>query len=178
MIRFLVTSLTKALLHQLLSLASSRKSPGCFKLLPLRVTEITCFCEPPMLQTFFCTLPQICASGAILSQRSTDNSLDFMAWFVLWHALLHVEPYRQVFAFRNHVQSTQFTTGGLQSSCINISRMISGWTGCTWAQFWVSWQRLWILMYMCFFFYKLAKISNKLLSHCNYGVLFLEFCGK
>ncbi len=61
-IRVLFTSLDKALLHQLLSLASSRKSPCCFKLLPLRVTETTCFCDPSMLQKFFCTLPQICAS--------------------------------------------------------------------------------------------------------------------
>ncbi len=29
----------------------------------------------------------------ILSRRSTDNSLDFMAWFVLWDALLTVGPY-------------------------------------------------------------------------------------
>ncbi len=26
--------------------ASSKKNPGCFKLLPLRVTETTCFCDP------------------------------------------------------------------------------------------------------------------------------------
>ena len=34
--------------------------------------------------------------------------------------------YRQVCAFPNHVQSIEFTTGGLQSSCRNISRMING----------------------------------------------------
>ena len=33
--------------------------------------------------------------------------------------------YRQVCAFPNHVQSTEFTTGGLQSSWRNISRMIN-----------------------------------------------------
>jgi hypothetical protein len=33
--------------------------------------------------------------------------------------------YRQVCAFPNHVQSIEFTTGGLQSSCRNISRMIN-----------------------------------------------------
>ena len=32
--------------------------------------------------------------------------------------------YRQVCAFPNHAQSIEFTTGGLQSSCRNISRMI------------------------------------------------------
>ena len=34
--------------------------------------------------------------------------------------------YRQVCAFPNHVQSITFTTGGLKSSCRNISRMING----------------------------------------------------
>ena len=34
--------------------------------------------------------------------------------------------YRQVCAFPNHVQSIEFTTGGLQSRCTNISRMING----------------------------------------------------
>ncbi len=84
MIRFLVTSLTKALLHQLLSLARRpAKSPGCFKLLPLRVTETTSFCEPSMLQKFFLyPSPDLCLD-TILSRRSTDNSLDFMAWFML-----------------------------------------------------------------------------------------------
>ncbi len=33
--------------------ASSRKSPGCFKHLPLRVTETTCFWEPSMKQNCF-----------------------------------------------------------------------------------------------------------------------------
>jgi len=46
-------------------------------------------------------------------------------------------------------QLPQFTTGGLQSSCRNTSRMMVE-TGYTWAQIWVSWQRLWILMYMWF----------------------------
>jgi hypothetical protein len=34
--------------------------------------------------------------------------------------------YRQVCAFPNHVQTIEFTTDGLQSSCRNISRMING----------------------------------------------------
>jgi hypothetical protein len=34
--------------------------------------------------------------------------------------------YRQVCAFPSHVQSMEFTTGGLQSSCRNISTMING----------------------------------------------------
>jgi hypothetical protein len=34
--------------------------------------------------------------------------------------------YRQVCAFPNHVQSIEFTTGELQLSCRNISRMTNG----------------------------------------------------
>ena len=34
--------------------------------------------------------------------------------------------YRQVCAFPNHVQSTEFNISGLQLSCTNISRIISG----------------------------------------------------
>ena len=34
--------------------------------------------------------------------------------------------YRQLCAFPNHVQSIEFTTGGLQSSFRNISRMFNG----------------------------------------------------
>ncbi len=45
-ISFLVTSIDKALLHQLLSLASSRKSSSCFKCLPLWIMKATWFCEP------------------------------------------------------------------------------------------------------------------------------------
>ncbi len=70
--------------------------------------------------------PDLCLD-TILSWRSTDNSFDFLAWFVLWLAVLAVGTlYRQVFAFSNHAQSTKFTTGGLQLSGRNISRMIVG----------------------------------------------------
>ncbi len=145
MIRFLVTSLTKALLHQLLSLASSRKSYGCFKRLPLRLSaaeiiqypspalcidsvplpsSVHRFSTPPQLCASiqspspalcidsvplpssvhrFSPPPQLCASiqspspalciDSILSRRSTGNSLDCMAWFVLCRALLPVGPY-------------------------------------------------------------------------------------
>ena len=34
--------------------------------------------------------------------------------------------YRKGCAFPNHVQSIEFTTGGLQSSCRNISRLVNG----------------------------------------------------
>ncbi len=63
--------------------ASSRKSPGYFKLLPLRVTETTCFCEPSMPQNFSVLFPR-----SVHQCNPVSEVLDFMAWFVLWHALL------------------------------------------------------------------------------------------
>ena len=53
-----------------------------------------------------------------------DNSFDFMAMFVLSTVGPSID--KQVCAFPNHVQSIEFTTGGLQSSCRNISRIING----------------------------------------------------
>ncbi len=82
-IRFLVTTLTKGLLHQLVSLASSRKSPGCFKRLPLRVTETTCFCEPSMKQNFFLNSSPDVWLDAHLFLSSTGSSFDLRAWFLL-----------------------------------------------------------------------------------------------
>jgi hypothetical protein len=46
--------------------------------------------------------------------------------FVLTYTVNYGTLYRQVCAFPNHVQLMEFTTGGLQSSCRNISRMING----------------------------------------------------
>jgi hypothetical protein len=51
----------------------------------------------------------------------------FLRPHALVFALINCETlYRQVCAFPNHVQSIEFTTGGLQSNCRNISRMING----------------------------------------------------
>ncbi len=85
-IMFLVTTLSKALLHQLLSLASSKKNPGCFKLLPLRVTETTCFCDLSMKQIFFLNSSPDVWLYANLFLSSTDCSFDPRAWFLLWYA--------------------------------------------------------------------------------------------
>ena len=87
-----------------------------------------CSMGPSMLQTFFCTLPQICAP------RYNPVS-EVYRQFLRLHGLVCALTctvncgtlYRQVWAFPNHVHSTEFTTGGLQSSCRNISRMISGY---------------------------------------------------
>ena len=77
-----------------------------------------------MLQTLFRTLPQISAStqsclGALRTILST-------LWLGFCSDMYSGTLNRQVCAFPNHVRSIEFTTGGLQSSCRNISRMING----------------------------------------------------
>jgi len=148
-IRFLVTSLTKALLPRSLSLAGRPALqrvlvvPNFFR---LRMMEATV-----LIGTFnaaeICLYPSpdLCLN-IILSRRSTDNS---MAWFVLWHALLTVTPYIDRFV-PFQIMSNQLNL--LQVDSNQVVETSQGWsmeTGCTWAQFWVSWQRL--LMYMWFF---------------------------
>ena len=64
-------------------------------------------------ELFLYPSPDLCLN-TILSRSSTDNSFDLMAWFLLRHVLSTVGPYRQVCAFPNHVQSIEFTAGGLQ----------------------------------------------------------------
>ena len=80
-IGFLVTSLTKALLPRLLSLAaSSRKSPGCSKPLPFKNFGGHCAlgnlqCGIMFFEAFPRSVPrQYCVSSA-------GGSFDIMAWF-------------------------------------------------------------------------------------------------
>ena len=127
-IRFLVTSLTKALLTPIplfARAASSRKSLGGSKLRPFKNDGGHCSWGSSMLQIYIYWYPSLDLwLDTILSRSSTDNSFDLMAWFLLCHSLSTL--YRQVCAFPNNVQSTEFTPSGLQSSCRNISRMING----------------------------------------------------
>jgi hypothetical protein len=65
-----------------------------------------------MLQTFFWyPSPDLCLD-TILSLSSTDNSFHLLAWVLLWHALSTVSTDMDVCVFPNHVQSSEFTTGG------------------------------------------------------------------
>ncbi len=93
--------------------------------------------------------------------------------------------YRQVCAFPNHVQSTEFTTGGLQSSYRNISRMISGnrmhLSSILSVMAKAANTYVHVNFLSCFFLSLLflnTNNSNKRLSHCHYGVLFVELWGK
>ena len=127
-IRFLVPSLTKALLPQLLKFGretSSRKSIGGSKLFPFKNDVGHCVLENL----------QCCGNVFVPFRRSVPRHnpvSEHYGQFLLLHGLVFALTctvncgtlYRQVFP--NHVQSTEFTTGGLQSSCREISRMING----------------------------------------------------
>ncbi len=73
--------------------ASSKKSPGCFKRLPLRVTETTCFCDPSMKQNFFLNSSPDVSLDSNLFLSSTGSSFDLRAGFLLWYALSAVEHF-------------------------------------------------------------------------------------
>jgi hypothetical protein len=104
--------------------ASSRRSVGGSKLLPFKNDRGHCVLgDLSMLQTFFGTLPKIC-SDTILSQSSTDNSFDLMAWNFALTCTVNV--YRQVCAFPNHVQSIE-----LPQVDSNQDVKTSQETGCT-----------------------------------------------
>ena len=85
-IGFLVTSLTKALLPRLLSLAG-RPARGSVLVVPnffhLRMMEATVFLRTfNAADIFLYPSPDLCLD-TILSQSSTENSFDLMAWFLL-----------------------------------------------------------------------------------------------
>jgi hypothetical protein len=101
----------------------SRKSLGGFKLLPFKKDcSSLCSWGTSMLQKCFGTLPQIYAS----TQSCLSSTDDSFRPHGLVFALTCTVNCGQVCAFPNHVQSIEFTTGGLQSSCRNISSMING----------------------------------------------------
>ena len=105
----LVISLTKAIHLQLLSLAG-RPALGSILVVPnffhLRMMEATVFLGTfNAAEVFWYTSPDLCLD-TILSRSSTDNSFDFMAWFLFLTWTVNCGTlYRQVCAFPNHVQS-------------------------------------------------------------------------
>ena len=130
-IGFLVTSLTKALLLRLLSLArqpaSSRKSLGGSKLLPFKnvgghrvLGDLQC-CRK-CLVPFPRSVPRHNPVSELYGYFLQPHGLAFSLTCTVKCETL----YRQVCAFPNHVHSIECTTSGLQSNCRNISRMING----------------------------------------------------
>ena len=128
-IGFLVISLTKALLPRLLSgqATTSRKSLGDSKLLPFKNDGGHCvlgdlqYCRN-VLVLFPRAVPRHNPVSELYGQFLSPRCLVFSLTCTVNCGTL----YKQVCAFPNHVQSIEFTTGGLQSSCRNISRMING----------------------------------------------------
>ena len=126
-IGFLVTSLTKGLLPQLLILAGRpalRRVLVVPNIFHLRMMEATVFLGTfNAAEMFWYPSPDLTQSclGALRKIPST-SWLGVALTCTVSCGTLH----RQVCAFPNHVQSIEFTTGGLQSSCRNISRMING----------------------------------------------------
>ena len=123
-IGFLVTSLTKALLPRSFRRpASSRRSPGGSIYGWWRPL---CSLGLSKQQNCFCNLPQICSSRQSCLGGLQTIPLTSCLVFALTCTVNCGTLYRQLCAFPNHVRLTEFTTGGLQLSCRNISRMISG----------------------------------------------------
>ncbi len=120
----------------------SKKNPGCFKLLPLRVTECTCFCDPSMKQNYFLNSCPDVWLDANLFLSSTDSSFDLSAWFLLY-VLLAVGPFIKTCAFPNHTHSIEFATGYLHSKTSSTYKQYE----CSWAKFQLSQIRVWVLTY-------------------------------
>ena len=106
---------------------SSRKSLGGSIFFPFRDDEGHCFLED--LQCCRCflvpfprSLPRHNPVSELYGQFLRPHGLVFALTCTVNGGTL----YRQVCAFPNHVQSIEFTTGGLQSSYRNISRMTNG----------------------------------------------------
>ena len=115
-IGFLVTSLTKALLPQLLSLAG-RPGLGGSKLLPFKTDRGHCVlgdlqCCRNVLLPFPRSVPRHNPVSELYRQFPRPHGLVFALTCTVNCGTL----YRQVCAFPNHVQSIEFTTGGIQSS--------------------------------------------------------------
>ena len=107
--------------------ASSRKSLGGSKLLPFKNDGGHCVlgdlqCCRNVLVPFPRSVPRHNPVSELYGQFLQPHGLVFALTCTVNCGTL----YRQVCAFPNHVQSIEFTTGGLQSSCRNISRMIIG----------------------------------------------------
>lgn len=77
-------------------------------------------------QMFLFPSPGLC-HATMMSQRCSDNFLNFMALFVMWHVFYGA----CVCVFPNHCEWTEFTTGWLQSSWhVQINpRLFMVWLG-------------------------------------------------
>jgi hypothetical protein len=132
-IRFMVTSLTKALFPRLLSLAgrTALGSVGGSKLIPFKKDGGHCvlgnlqYCRH-CLVPFPRSVPRHNPVSELYGQFLQPYGLVFALKCTVNYGTI----YRQVCALPHHVQSIEFTTGGLQSSC-KTSQGCSMQTVCT-----------------------------------------------
>jgi hypothetical protein len=118
-----VASLTKALLPRLLSLVG-QPALGRVLVIPnffhLRMIEATVFLGNfNAADIFWYPSPDICLDTILLSELYEQFLQPHGLVFALTYTVNCGILYRQVCAFQNHVQSIEFTTGGLPS-CRNI----------------------------------------------------------
>ena len=157
------------------------KSLGDSKLLPFKNDGGHPSClGSSMLQKFFCTPRSVSRHNPVsglYGQLRRPHDLNFALTCTVNGGTL----YRQVCDFPNHVQSLEFTTGGLQSRCWNISRMMNGnrmrlssischskgseYSFLLWGNF------------VIYLFINLQKCLN-LFSLCHNGVLCVDWWGK
>ena len=106
--------------------ASSRKSLGGSKLLPFKNDGGHCVlgdlqCCLNILLPFLSSVPRHNPVLELYRQFLRPHGLVFVLTCTVNCGTLN----RQVWAFPNHVHSIEITTGGLQSSCWTISRIIN-----------------------------------------------------
>lgn len=129
--------------------ASSWKNPGVSELLPF--TDDGGHYAHWNLQR----IKKIC----VPIPKTQDNTFGFHAWLC---SDIYCHPYGEVCALPNRVQATEFSKGGLQLNCRNLSKIINGTKMDPNS---ILWQTLWVLMLMWFFFFnKLEK--NKVIGLC------------
>ena len=122
-IGFLVTSL----IAQFDRVASSRRSLDGSKRLPFKNNGDHCVpgdleCCRIVLVPFPRSVPRHNPVSELYAQFLRPHGLVFALTCTINCGTL----YRHPCAFPNYVQTIEFITGGVQSSCRNISRMISG----------------------------------------------------
>ena len=145
-IRFLFTSLTKALLPRLLSLASQ---PALGRVLvvqnffhlrmmaaPVFLGDLQCCIH--VLVPFPRSVPWHNPVSELYGQFLWPHGLVFALTCTVNCGTFYIDRCVCVCAFPNNAQSIYFNTGGLQ--VVETSQGWSMGTGCNWAQFWVSYQ--------------------------------------
>ena len=120
----------------------------------------------------FCS-PRSVPRNTILSVQAVPSSFDLMAFALI--CIVSCETLdRQVCAFPNHVQSIEFTTGGHQSMCRNISKMIrrNGWHQRYISNVIAKGLNTFVnVIFKFFLFNKFSKNVKILFWLCHYGVL-------